>query len=228
MAKKDKIKAKKEKAVKADAKAKKKKVKAELVVKAEPKAEQAVIREAPREPKKPVRGTLIEDRVVITDDYEEALEHYDRGCFGVLSGVKKKQIEMSLVEALYLFEREKLIVLDTNCKELTFEQVLDYAKQYEKTFWTRWRVYRNFRTRGYILKSALKFGADFLVYRRGMKPGEDHAKWVLYCVSESDGETWRNFSAKMRVAHSTRKKLLIGCVDDWGDVTFWEIRWCKP
>ena len=46
--------------------------------------------------------------------------------------------------------------------------------------------------------------------------------------SENDTETWREFSAKMRVAHSTRKALLIGCVDAEGDTTYWEVRWRKP
>ena len=50
----------------------------------------------------------------------------------------------------------------------------------------------------------------------------------LYPVSESEAETWYNFSAKNRVAHSTRKKLLVGIVDAEGDVTYYTIKWEKP
>lgn len=177
---------------------------------------------------KVINGFLIGDKVVIKTDFQNALEYYDRGCFGEIHGVKDKQLELSLVEALYLLERKKLKLFDGHSKLLSFEQVLTKAQRVEANFWTRWRVYRDFRTRGYVLKTALKFGADFRVYRRGMKPGEDHAKWVLFCVSETGKESWREFSAKMRVAHSTRKTLLIGCVDDEGDVTYWEVRWRKP
>ena len=77
-------------------------------------------------------------------------------------------------------------------------------------------------------KGGLKFGADFRVYERGVKPGEDHAKWVVFPVKESSTLTWHEFSAKNRVAHSTKKRLLIGCVDDEGDVTYWEARWVRP
>jgi len=177
---------------------------------------------------KVIRGHMVGDKVVIKDDFQSALEYYDRGCFGEIHGVKDKQLELSLVEALYLLERKKLKLIDLRGHTLRFEQVLAKAQRVEANFWTRWRVYRDFRTRGYVLKTALKFGADFRVYRRGMKPGEDHAKWVLFCVSETGKESWREFSAKMRVAHSTRKTLLIGCVDDEGDVTYWEVRWRKP
>ena len=84
------------------------------------------------------------------------------------------------------------------------------------------------RNRGYIVKTALKFGAEFRVYDRGIKPGEDHARWILYPVHESSTSTWHEFAAKNRVAHSTKKRLLIGVVDDEGEVSYWEVRWLRP
>ncbi|MBW2998063.1 tRNA-intron lyase, partial [Candidatus Woesearchaeota archaeon] len=43
-----------------------------------------------------------------------------------------------------------------------------------------------------------------------------------------ESSTWHSFSAKNRVAHSTKKRLMIGTVDDEGDVTYWEVKWIKP
>ena len=83
-------------------------------------------------------------------------------------------------------------------------------------------------SRGYIVKTALKFGADFRVYDRGVKPGEDHARWVVYPVHEGSVLTWYEFAAKNRVAHSTKKRLMLGIVDDEGDVTYYEVRWMRP
>lgn len=84
------------------------------------------------------------------------------------------------------------------------------------------------RDRGYTIKTALKFGAEFRVYDKGKKPGEEHARWILYPVRESDMLTWHEFAAKNRVAHSTKKNLLIGIVDEENDTTYYEIRWVKP
>jgi tRNA-intron endonuclease len=84
------------------------------------------------------------------------------------------------------------------------------------------------RARGYVVKTALKFGADFRVYDRGIKPGQAHAKWILYPVNEGDVMTWYEFAAKNRVAHSTRKNLLIGIVDSESDVTYYEVNWLRP
>jgi len=173
-----------------------------------------------------IAGTFVGGKVIIKEDLERAQEYLERG-FGELVGVKEKWIELAPVEAGYLIERGKLDVYYKG-KKLTFEQFATRASKYDKRFWTRYLVYREIRSRGYIVKTALKFGADFRVYPRGKKPGQAHAKWVLFATQESENYKWREFAAMNRVAHSTRKKLLIGIVDDEGDVTYYEVRWVKP
>ena len=172
-------------------------------------------------------GHIVGNKVLVIDDYEKALEFYNRSAFGEIHGVKKKQLEFSLVEALYLMEREKFDIY-AGKQKLNFEQCVRKANRAESGFWTRYQVYREIRTRGYIVKTALKFGADFRVYERGAKPGKAHAKWILFATSEGDKYAWRDFAAMNRVAHSTRKKLLIGIVDEEGEVTYYEVRWKKP
>ena len=175
-----------------------------------------------------VKGRLAGDLVYIEEDFQKAQPLYDKSNFGEIHGVGTPRLELSLVEALYLQERNKLKIYDNKSKIVSFRNFLEKAKRKEKNFWTRYRVYRDLRTRGLLLKTALKFGADFRVYDRGAKPGKHHARWVLYAADENKGLTWRQFSAMNRVAHSTKKKLLIGIVDDEGDVTYYETRWKRP
>jgi len=66
-------------------------------------------------------------------------------------------------------------------------------------------VFKNLREKGYIVKTALKFGAEFRIYEKGAKPGKNHAKWIVFTDYESGKLTWHEFSAKTRVAHSTKK-----------------------
>lgn len=160
----------------------------------------------------------------IFSNSKEAFGLYDSGRFGE---PREGKVYYSAVEALYLLEKGKLQVY-SNRKKLTFNSFMQKAQELDKNFHTRFIVYRDMRSRGYISKTALKFGADFRVYERGVKPGEDHAKWVLYPVYESSGLTWHDFAAKNRVAHSTRKNLLIAIVDEENDVTYYEVAWRKP
>jgi tRNA-intron endonuclease len=113
-------------------------------------------------------------------------------------------------------------------KTIKKDDFIKICQKSEKDFWIKYVVFRDMRNRGYIIKTALKFGAEFRVYDRGVKPGDDHAKWILFPVSESKSLTWYNFSAMNRVAHSTRKSLLIGIVDAESDVTYYNCVWTKP
>lgn len=176
------------------------------------------------EKKKELVKAYLHDSAVITEDSDLAREIYNQSRFGA---VHQKKVELSLIEALYLLEKEKIIIYSGK-KIITSEAFLSKAKKTEKNFFTRYKVFKDMRDRGYIVKTALKFGADFRVYDRGVKPGDDHAKWVLYPVHESDGMTWYDFAAKNRVAHSTKKRLLIGIADSEGDVTYYEIKWTRP
>ena len=178
-----------------------------------------------KEHKEPVKAYLSNERV-LTESSDNARELYNQSRYGEL--LDDGRVHLSLIEALYLAEKKRLIVYDSRNKEIDFEKLLNKSKKIEPNFWVRYCVYKDIRNRGYIIKTALKFGADFRIYDRGVKPGEDHARWVVFPVHESSSLTWYEFSAKNRVAHSTKKRLLIGCVDDEGDCTYWEVRWLRP
>lgn len=167
--------------------------------------------------------TILSGERVISGSHE-AINLYNQSRFGE---IVKGKVFYSLVEALYLLERGKLNVY-LGKKKLNFNSFMQEACAREKNFHSRYYVYRDLRDRGYIIKTALKFGADFRVYAKGVKPGEDHAIWIVYPVYETGGLTWHEFAAKNRVAHSTRKRLLIGIVDEEGDVTYYEIEWKRP
>lgn len=169
-------------------------------------------------------GYLVGNKVIVQEE-KEANSTYNRGYYGTLD---KGKLLLSLVESLYLLENGKLTVLDGRKKEYSFDRMLKKASKLEKRFWVRFCVYRDIRKRGYITKTALKYGADFRVYDRGDVPGKQHAKWVLFAVNENDSFDWKNFASMNRVAHSVKKKLLIGIVDDEGDVTYYEVSWKRP
>lgn len=177
------------------------------------------------EPKQKVTAQFTGERVV-TENSDPARDLYSQSRYGtMLDGGK---VQLSLLEAFYLKEKGKIKLAGPDGKEISAETYLKKAKKVEPNFWVKYCVFKDFRNRGYIIKTALKFGADFRVYDRGVKPGEDHAKWVVFPVNEGSTLTWYEFAAKNRVAHSTKKRLLIAIVDEEADVTYYEIRWMRP
>ncbi|MBU2639096.1 MAG: tRNA-intron lyase [Nanoarchaeota archaeon] len=174
--------------------------------------------------KEKINAELERERVV-ANVCDEANVLYDKSRFGERVGEK---FQYSFVEGLFLLETKRMDIVDSKNKKINFDDFVKKARRYEKNFWIRYCVFKDLRSRGYIVKTALKFGADFRVYDRGVKPGDDHAKWIVYPVSETTSTTWYEFAAKNRVAHSTRKNLLIGVVDDEAEVSFWEVSWIRP
>lgn len=167
----------------------------------------------------------LRDERVVTESSDAARELHARHCYGTL--LKGGSVQLSEVEALYLMDRGKISVTDG--RNVAFdEQRFVYRFRKYKELWIHYCVYKDLRTRGYIVKTALKFGATYRVYDKGIRPGQDHARWIVYPVREQQSLTWHEFSARNRVAHSTKKRLLIGVVDEENDVTYYEIRWTRP
>jgi tRNA-intron endonuclease, archaea type len=183
------------------------------------------VKEQSEEKKEKIKAELVVDKV-LTEISDASRELYNQSRYGIL--LENGKLQLSLIEALYLMEKGTIEIFKGKNKKIDFDDFSRKAKKMEPNFWVRFCVFKDIRNRGYIIKTALKFGADFRVYDRGVKPGEDHAKWIVYPVYEGSAMTWYEFAAKNRVAHSTKKRLLIGVVDDENCVSYWEVRWMRP
>ena len=160
----------------------------------------------------------------ITSNTAEAQNLFAASRFGEKLGEK---ILYSLPEAFYLVQDKKMEIFDYKNKKLTQKDILKKFERINKKFKTKYLVFKDLRKKGYIVKTALKFGAEFRVYEKGKKITQSHSKWICFPVSENKQLTWQEFSAKNRVAHSTKKNLLIAVVDEEGAVSYYEVRWTR-
>jgi tRNA-intron endonuclease len=160
---------------------------------------------------------------MISSSSEEAFSVFEKSALG-----EKKQgkIIYSNFEALYLLDKNKLEIYSNN-KKISFDALINKLKKRNKKIESEYVVYLDLRSKGYILKEALKFGADFRVYDKGTRPGTSHAPWLLLVCNSTDKINWHEFSGKNRIAHSTKKKLLIALVDSESSASYYEIDWKK-
>ena len=160
----------------------------------------------------------------ISTNENEAFSLYKKSSFGEPVGEK---IQYTLSEAMFLAEKEKIDVYYKN-KKIPKIELLKKLQIIEKKFSIKYPVFKDLREKGYVVKTALKFGADFRVYEKGRRPGKEHAKWIVFADRETNKTSWQEFSAKNRVAHSTKKRLLLAIVDEESDVSYYEINWIRP
>jgi len=149
---------------------------------------------------------------------------HEKSTFGEKVGEK---IQYSFCEALFLLDKKKAHVFFKS-KSLLFDDLLKKLQRLDKRISLKYSVFKDLREKGYVVKTALKFGADFRIYEKGKKPGKAHAKWIVFVDHESKAFTWQAFSSKNRVAHSTKKQLLLAIVDEEHDVLYYKVDWIKP
>jgi|TARA_B100002003_G_C13824935_1_gene405842 tRNA-intron endonuclease len=161
---------------------------------------------------------------IVSSNTSEAHALYKKSRFGES---KAGKIQYSLSEVLFLVEKGKMEVSARN-KKIPKKDLINKFRRIDKKIQIKYPVFKDLREKGYVIKTALKFGADFRVYDKGSKPGKTHAKWIVFTEHESNKLTWHEFSAKNRVAHSTKKNLLLAIVDEEADISYYEVAWKKP
>ncbi|AFK22020.1 tRNA-intron lyase [Pyrococcus sp. ST04] len=168
--------------------------------------------------KKVIEFYLSGDRVY--SEREKAINqlHNNRG----YGEVKGKRLFLSLIEAAYLIERGWIKVLD-NGRELTFDEVFSLGKKRDEDFDIKFLVYKDLRDRGYIVKSGLKFGSHFRVYRKGA----EHSDWLIWVLRENQKLSPNDITARARVAHGVRKSMIMAIVDEDNDIVYYKIEWTK-
>jgi len=161
-------------------------------------------------------GELIGETVLVRDQ-SEASQIYNKGYYGYpQSG---GGIELDLLEAVYLQEAERLVVLEDG-KEVAHADLIKRAARNASEFEIRYIVYRDFRQRGYIVKSdAGEF--DFRVFPRGGTPSTAQTKYWVKAVSERAVFDMRHMLELSDMSDRTRKELILGVVDEEGDLTYY-------
>ncbi len=176
-------------------------------------------------------GFLLGLKVIIPDP-KQASKIYKAGFYGKPFGIRKpgpkeyeEVLELSLVEAYYLVENGILNVMDENDNILTPEQLYNKALERIPEFEKLYIIYKDLREKGYIVRSGLKFGSDYSLYRQG--PGIDHAPFLIHVYSEDQEIDPIEIVRAGRLSHSVRKKFILGVVGKNG-VRYVSFKWFKP
>jgi tRNA-intron endonuclease len=167
-----------------------------------------------------MHGRIVGKTVILEEGDVEWLQ---ANFFG---SIKNDRYLLCPEEALYLAELKKLDLYYQG-KRVSFNKASEIFSKQDKRFWIRYVVYKDLRSKGYISKTALKYGFDFRVYDKGQLPGKEHSKWLCVVLYETDSIKAREMAGIGRVAHTVRKKVLFALVDAEFDVTYYEADWNK-
>lgn len=166
-------------------------------------------------------AVLSGDRVIIHDE-----KLADRLLSKSIGEKKGKKSYLNLYEACLLVEDGKLEVFD-NKKKLSLKKLMAIGEQFNEGFAMKYEVYSDLRLgKGYIVKSGIKFGCDFVVYARGKKPGSGHSKWMVHVMPEGARVDYSEITRAARLATNVKKSMLFASVTERGPV-YYEISRAK-
>ena len=93
-------------------------------------------------------------------------------------------------------------------------------------FKEKFLVYKELRSRGYVVAPGIKFGSDFAVYEHG--PGIDHAPYIIQVMVPQANLTATSIVLAGRLATTVKKKFLIAVVNySQEDVEFLSFEWWR-
>ena len=123
---------------------------------------------------------------------------------------------------LHLIHSKRLkLYRDKEKEALDFNFVLRLALKHDKEILTKFLIYRDLRTRGYVAKEGFGFGADFRVYERGMFE-KKVAKYVVFGINEGTNTTAKAFSSAIDQIEKMGKDAVVAVIERRGEVIYYK------
>ncbi|ABU81304.1 tRNA-intron lyase [Ignicoccus hospitalis] len=175
---------------------------------------------------------LVGDRVVVLDD-AAAKDIYSKGFFGHPLGTEKPKgpedvkapLALSPLEALYLLETGVIEIRDITTDKSYSPEELKEIWKFMEGLEEKYLVYKELRNKGFVVRSGLKYGSDFVVYEFG--PGIDHAPYVVDVLEKGTSLDPSEIVKGGRVAHGVRKRYIMAIVEN-GSINYVMLKWYLP
>jgi tRNA-intron endonuclease len=185
-----------------------------------------------KEARKLITAELYETHIIVWNP-EEGSTLYREGFYGQPISIRKPKtfdfkcpLELSLLEALYLLEKQRINLIDEKTKnQISAQQLQEFAHKIYEGFDDKYLVYKDLRNRGYVVRPGLKFGADYGVYQHG--PGIDHAPFIVHALPKGTTINPIETVRAGRLATTVRKKFIIATISLSGVVNYLIFEWKK-
>lgn len=168
------------------------------------------------------QGTLEGRRVIISSQSDA--DSLAQGGYGVR--VEKTKLALTFHEALYLVAEKRLKALAEE-DELGFQELLRKARGEDPEVWAKYIIYRDLRSRGYVVREGSIGEMVFRVYERGAYP-KKVAKYIVYPVQEGNPVMISHLSEVLRSAEAVKKKLIIAVIDRHGEIVYYSLTQYNP
>ncbi len=131
-----------------------------------------------------------------------------------------KEFLLSNLEALFLLQSNKIRILNKT-EEFDFSSFMKTLIKKDKKLLTKYLVYRDLRSKGYVVKDGFGFGTDFRVYERG-EFNKKTSKYVAIGLNEGATISATTFANMIEEVENMGKGAVIAVVERRGEVIYYK------
>ena len=165
----------------------------------------------------PYQGVLEKGSVRLTE--RDRFGELEESGYGTREG---KELALRDYEALYLLYGGKLDLRDDRGKQIGFEALSEASQRKAGDAWTKFLIYRDLKSRGYIVREGFGFGTDLRVYERGDYPKKP-AKYVVFALDEGIEKGMVDLQKSVREMAKMGKEAIIAVIERRGEVIYYKV-----
>lgn len=143
--------------------------------------------------------------------------------FGIREGA---QFYLKDYEVLYLMYTGKL-KLRKGVHDVDFPDFVSFSQTRDESSWTRFLVFRDLRSRGYVVREGFGFPIDFRVYDRG-DYGEKAAKYIVFGMIEGKTMSVGELRKHIEEMSTMGKEAVVAVVERRGEVIYYKVAKWRP
>ena len=134
---------------------------------------------------------------------------------------EKDTLILNSFETLYLLYNNKLELKKIN-KNIVFDELIQKYIQKNDDILTRFLLYRDLRTKGYVVKDGFGFGSDFRVYEKGTYGNKD-AKFLIFAFNEGTQQKIGKLYKNIHEITKMGKEPIIAVIERRGEIIYYKI-----
>jgi tRNA-intron endonuclease, archaea type len=162
-------------------------------------------------------GELAEKGVQITD--RSSIDALIQRGYGI---EEKEKLILTFYESLFLLDKQILTLKEKKGKKIDFQNLLQHYEKTDENAWIHYLVYRDLRSRGYVVRDGIGASVDFRIYERGTY-GKDTASSLVLSIKEGKPLSLEDLKNALSQSQSLKKDLVLAVMNRRGEIVYYSI-----
>ena len=137
--------------------------------------------------------------------------------------VENKKLVLNAYETLFLLSKGLLEVSKRKPKKaLNFRELLSLYRRVDENVWVKYLIYRDLRSRGYVVREGFGLKITFRVYERG-EYSKATATYLILGIQEGKPISVKELASVLKHVQSLKKKLVLAVVNRRGEIVYYTL-----